>query len=170
MLSYNLKEIVCNSGIIHVPVIPDIINEDISATFITQKTPIHAPNGIRCKPKINFGQILSKGAKTSKYLSIWKTKLMKWLSYIFSKMCPKYIYKSTLVKKIKLQQYKAKYDKAKEGKWLLAIKWNVHPVKYTINGLKQKTNICELFDHFDSDDNIFHVSVYHRWFNQGSER
>lgn len=73
-------------------------------------------------------------------------------------------------KKIKLQQYKAKYDKAKEGKWLLAIKWNVHPVKYTINGLKQKRNICELFDHFDSDDNIFHVSVYHRWFNQGSER
>lgn len=58
------------SSIIHVHVIPDIINEDISATFITQKTPIHAPNGIRCKQKINFGQILSKGAKTSKYLSI----------------------------------------------------------------------------------------------------
>lgn len=70
MLSFNLKEIVCNSSIIHVHVIPNIIIEDILATFITQKTPIHAPNGIRCIPKINFGQILSKGAKTSKYLSI----------------------------------------------------------------------------------------------------
>lgn len=89
---------------------------------------------------------------------------------IYSAKCAPSTYTSQPLKKIKLQQYKAKYDKAKEGKWLSAIKWNVHPVKYTINGLKQKTNICELFDHFDSDDNIFHVSVYHRWFNQGSER